>query len=225
MDPLNTALAELEHSDRDIRERALDTIGTLNPQNAFEIIAPFLSDPDPAIRETAACNLGDIQDDRSIPVLINLAENDAIETVRAEALQALANYQSPEILQCLIDEINRKKQSRRPRQIIARQLQHYINPQSLEALAYLLLNDDDVHVRIASADSLSVIQESILGLSHHMISDETSIHGNLKFHTIWQRVIEVENESTYIINLANEAQSKLIRDDRFFGLAPVMFST
>ncbi len=120
MDPLNTALAELDHSDPDIRELALDTIGTLNPQNAFAIIAPFVSVPDPEIRETADCNLGDIQDDRSIPVLISLAENDPIETVRAEALQALANYQSPKILQCLIDEINRKKQSRRPRQIIAR---------------------------------------------------------------------------------------------------------
>jgi HEAT repeat protein len=196
MDPLNIALAELGHSDPDIRELALDTIGTLNPQNAFEIIAPFVSDPDPEIRETAACNLGDIQDDRSIPVLIHLAKNDPIETVRAEALQALVNYQSPEILQCLIDEINREKQSRRPRQIIARQLQHYITPQALEALAYLLLNDDDVHVRIASADSLSAIQESLLGLPHHIVSDWTSINGNLKFHTIWQRAIDAEDEST-----------------------------
>ncbi len=201
MDPLSTALAELDHSDPDIRELALDTIGTLNPQNAFEIIALFVSDPDPEIRETAACNLGDIQDDRSISVLISLAENDPIETVRAEAMQALANYQSPEILQCLIDEINRKKQSRRPRQIIARQLQHYITPQSLEVLAYLLVNDDDVNVRIASADSLLVIQDSLLGLSQ--------INGNLKFHTIWQRALEAEDESTYIINLANEAQTKL----------------
>jgi HEAT repeat protein len=196
MDALKTALADLENSDPEICELALDTIGTLNPQNAFEIIARFISAPNPEIRETAACNLGDIQDDRSIPVLIDLAENDSIETVRAEALQALDNYRSPEIFQCLIDEINREKQSRRPRQIVARQLQHYPNLKSIESLAYLLLNDNDVHVRIASADSLSALQEKF-------------IESYFNFQTVWQRTIDIEDESDYIINLAIEAQGKL----------------
>jgi HEAT repeat protein len=213
MDALKTALAQLEHSDPDIRELALDTIGTLNPHNSFEIISPFISDPNPEIRETAACNLGDIQNDRSISILIHLANNDPSETVRAEALQALENYRSPEILQCLIDEINRKKQSRRPRQIVARQLQHYPDPQSIESLSYLLLSDEDVHVRIASADSLAALQKSPFLKTENVVSD-------LKFLTIWQRIIDNEEESTYIINLAIDAKTSL--SDRTNSYAPCL---
>jgi hypothetical protein len=44
MDELEIALAQLQNSNTDIRESALDKIGTLKPNNVFEIILPFLSD-------------------------------------------------------------------------------------------------------------------------------------------------------------------------------------
>lgn len=44
MDELQTALKELHNPNPDIRELALDTIGTLKPDNAFEIILPFLTE-------------------------------------------------------------------------------------------------------------------------------------------------------------------------------------
>ena len=54
---LENILKHLHSSDPNIRESALDHIGTLNPENALEIIVPFLSDPDSEVRSTAACTL------------------------------------------------------------------------------------------------------------------------------------------------------------------------
>jgi hypothetical protein len=48
--------------------------------------------------------------------LINIVKDDDDEEVRADALSALGEYHSSEILDCLIDEVNREKISRRPRQ-------------------------------------------------------------------------------------------------------------
>ncbi len=89
MDELQTALADLQHPNPNIRESALDKIGTLKPDNAFEIILPFLWDTDPEVRGTAACNLGEINDSRSVVHLIDLAKNDPEEKVRSEALSVL----------------------------------------------------------------------------------------------------------------------------------------
>jgi HEAT repeat protein len=181
---LQAALTELQNPDPEIRELALDRIGSLQPNHVFEIIVPFLSDPNPAIRSTAACNLGDIDDERSIPLLIDLVKQDPVEEVRAEALFSLENYRAPEILKCLIDEVHREKKSRRPRQIAAKQLQHYNTDQSREALSILLLQDDDVYVRTFAADSL-------LKLNHSKLSD------------VWKQALE--DESSYVSEVSNQA--------------------
>ena len=115
MDELQTAIAELPNSNPDIRELALDKIGTIKSDKALEIIVPFLSDPNPEIRGTAACNLGDIGDIRTVSHLIESARQDPEDRVRSEALSALENQRSPEILKCLIDEVYREKKSRRLR--------------------------------------------------------------------------------------------------------------
>jgi HEAT repeat protein len=188
MDKLQTAISDLQNSNSDVRELALDKIGTLKPDNAFEIIAPFLSDPEAEVRGTAACNLGDIGDIRSVPYLIELARKDPVEKVRSEALSALENYRDPEILKCLIDEVYRKKKSRRPRQIVAQQLQHYNNEESVDALMILLLQDDDVYVRIFAADSLLELNRP-------------------RLREVWEQALE--DESTYVIEIANKALANL----------------
>jgi HEAT repeat protein len=188
MDELEIALAQLQNSNPDIRESALDKIGTLKPNNVFEIILPFLSDSNPEIRTTAACNLGEIADSRSITHLIDLAKNDPEEKVRTEALSALENFSSPEILMCLINEVHRVKQSRRPRQIVAQQLQHYDDERSVDALILLLLEDEDVYVRIFAADSLLALNRS-------------------RLLYVWQQALD--DESTYVIAIANKAIENL----------------
>lgn len=184
MDKLQTAIAELRSSSPDIRELALDKIGTIKPDNAFEIIVPFLSDTDPEVRGTAACNLGDIGDIRTVTPLIDLARQDSEEKVRSEALSALGNYRNYGILKCLIDEVFRDKKSRRPRQIVAQQLQNYNNDEAVDALIILLLQDEDVYVRIFAADSLLVLNRP-------------------RLYEVWRQALE--DESTYVIKIANKA--------------------
>lgn len=188
MDELQTALAQLQDSNPDIQESALDKIGTLKPDNAFEIILPFLWDSNPEIRGTAACNLGEIDDSRSIVHLIDLATNDPEEKVRSEALSALENFREPEILMCLLNEVHRVKKSRRPRQIVARQLQHYDDERSVDALSLLLLEDEDVYVRIFAADSLLALNRP-------------------RLLNVWQKALD--DESTYVIEVANKAIENL----------------
>lgn len=188
MDELQTALAELHNSNPDIRESALDKIGTLKPKNAYEIIVPFLSDTNPEVRGTAACNLGEIDDIRTVPYLIELARHDPEESVRSEALSALENYRSPEILQCLIDEVDRQKISRRPRQIVVQQLQHYDDEKAVDALIILLSKDEDVYVRIFASDSLLALNRP-------------------RLREVWQEVLN--DESTYVIEIADQAICQL----------------
>ncbi|MBR8836398.1 MAG: HEAT repeat domain-containing protein [Stigonema ocellatum SAG 48.90 = DSM 106950] len=188
MDKLQTALAQLRNSSPDIRESALDKIGNLKPDNAFEIILPFLSDSNPEIRGAAACNLGEIDDSRSVAHLIDLAKNDPEEKVRSEALSALDNFRTPEILICLINEVHRVKKSRRPRQIVAQQLQYYDDERSVDALSFLLLEDEDVYVRIFAVDSLLALNRS-------------------RLLNVWQKALD--DESTYVIEVANKAIENL----------------
>jgi HEAT repeat protein len=188
MNELQLALTELQNSNTEIRELALDKIGTLKPDNAFEIILPFINDADPEVRGTAACNLGDIGDSRSIPYLIRLVETDLEEKVRSEALSALGNYKAEAILNCFLNEVYRDKKSRRPRQIVAKQLQDYNNTQSLNALIFLLLEDEDVYVRIFAADSLFVLNSS-------------------KLQSVWKQALE--DESTYVMEVAEKALCNL----------------
>jgi HEAT repeat protein len=108
--------------------------------------------------------------------------------VRGEALAALENYRDPEILKCLVDEVYREKQSRRPRQVAAQQLQHYNNEQSVQALIILLLEDEDVYVRIFAADSLLALNRP-------------------RLYEVWKEALE--DYSTYIIEIANKALQDL----------------
>ena len=189
MDELQTAIANLQNSNPDIQELALDKIGTLKPDNALEIILPFLSDPNPELRGAAACNLGEISDSRAVSHLIEVSRKDPEEKVRGEALAALENYRDPEILKCLVDEVYREKQSRRPRQVAAQQLQHYNNEQSVEALIILLLEDEDVYVRIFAADSLLALNCP-------------------RLYEVWKEA-SLEDDSTYVIGIANKALQDL----------------
>ncbi|WP_127084615.1 HEAT repeat domain-containing protein [Dulcicalothrix desertica] len=188
MDELQIALTDLQNPNTEIKELALDKIGTLKPDNAFDIILPFLNDVDPEVRGTAACNLGYINDSKSIPYLIKLAETDSEEKVRSGALSALGNYKSDEVLRCLLNEVYREKKSRGPRQIVAKQLQNYNNSKSLDTLTFLLLEDEDVYVRIFAADSLFVLNRSGL-------------------QSVWKQALE--DNCTYVTEVAEKAINNL----------------
>jgi HEAT repeat protein len=100
-------LKKLSSADPHVREAALDDIGTLKPSNALELIIPFLSDTNAEVRETAACNLGELQDERAIAPLIQSVRQEKHEKVRFYALNALSSYHSSAILDCLVEEVSR----------------------------------------------------------------------------------------------------------------------
>ena len=150
---LENILKRLHSPDPNIRESALDQIGTLNPENALEIIVPFLSDPDPEVRSTAACNLGEINNQKAIGHLIQTVRQDANEWVRYHALESLSEYHSPEILACLLDEMYKGSDSRKIRLAVAQQLGQYDTEEALDALVALLEVDDD-YVLTTTAGSL-----------------------------------------------------------------------
>lgn len=147
-------LEKLQSTDPATRERALDEISSLKPDQAVDLIAPFLEDADPEVRGTAASNLGLIQDERAVPFLIRAVQTDSSEHVRAEALASLAEYGGSDVLECLIAEVKRPKKSRRPRQEVAKQLRRYDTEPAADALI-ALLDDPDVFVRDYAAESLA----------------------------------------------------------------------
>jgi HEAT repeat protein len=153
LDTMQQVLQDLKRSNSQIREAALDKIGEMKPDHAVALLAPFLLDTDEGVRETAACNLGFIHEDAAIPYLIKTVKEDSSEKVRAEALFSLAEYRSPEILACLIEEVQRERRSRPPRQQVAQQLRYYDTEAAVDALV-ILLQDEDVFVRDHAAESL-----------------------------------------------------------------------
>ena len=153
MQDLNEILLNLKSNDTNLIERALDDLGDLNPDNALELTLPFLTHDSKSVRETAVCTLAYLKNEKAVPYIIEKVNNDE-ESVRKQALKSLEEYNSPEILKTLLDEVYKEKKSRGPRQIIAEQLKKYPCKEVQEALIYLILNDDDYFIFIPAADSL-----------------------------------------------------------------------
>jgi len=61
-----------------------------------------------------------------------------------------------------LGKLKRQKKSRRPRRVVAQQLQYYNDERAVDALIILLLQDEDVYVRIFAADSLVELNRSRL---------------------------------------------------------------
>ncbi|MGB0385112.1 MAG: HEAT repeat domain-containing protein [Ardenticatenaceae bacterium] len=157
-DKLPEILAKLQNADPHVRESALDEIGTLKPANALEIIVPFLSDENAEVRETAACNLAEIEDEHAIGYLIQSARQDSARKVRFYALNALSAYHRDDILDCLVDQVSRGDLSIMGKQTVAEQLGHYGRSQdeSQKAVDALVtwLQDDDPYVLVPTVDAL-----------------------------------------------------------------------
>ena len=154
MTELQNALNLLKSDDPDTRELALDHIGTLKPPNALEIILPFLRDENEEVRGTAACNLGEIHDQRAVRHLIDMVGGESSRKVRAEILRSLGEYQSSAIFDCFLREVERNDVHRSAKNEIARQLRNYDNPESIGVLQQFVVHEDDPYVRINAVDSL-----------------------------------------------------------------------
>lgn len=189
-DELSVLVERLHDPREDVRERSVDQITELKPDGAFDIILPLLQDASAEVRGTVASSLGELGDPRAIPLLIAASENDPNEDVREQALFSLGSFESPEIMRRLLSEISKPKDSRRPRQIVARQLAKYPNRESVDGLVELL-SDADPYVRIFAADSL---------------------HGNNqeRLRPVWSATLQ--DETPYVRAVAQQALSELNGD-------------
>jgi len=136
--------------------RALDSLSDHVSPDTFDILYAFIKDSDPEVRSDAVFNLGEIKDQRAIPILISIATNEKNENVRMYAYRALGSYHHPDILECLLDAAYHEQPVRMFRMDIARGLGAYNDPRTIEALLFLL-KDEDYHVLIWVVDSLFIL--------------------------------------------------------------------
>lgn len=150
-------LTQLKSDDSNIKQNVLEKIGKINPEGALEIILPFLKDQDADVRCMAAFSLGDIQNTGAIPHLLKFLEQEQDKELRDCGFSALEDYQDLTVLQYLLDELEKPKSSRHPRQDVARQLRKFDTDASVAALIKLLQEDDDWVVQDYSADGLLIL--------------------------------------------------------------------
>lgn len=201
---LDVALQQLQSSNIEVREQALDTIGSINPKNALDIILPFLYNPDAEIRGTAAFNLGEIHNDEAVSHLINLIHQEKNDQVRSYALQALGEYHSDAILKLLVAHVQQGQYTRRYTSIVAEQLGNYDNERAIDALV-ALFESDDVYLFISAADALLKLNRP-------------------RLHDVWLKLLRYAYHP-YLCNVALTALASLEDKDVFDILTSLLSST
>ncbi|WP_294317131.1 HEAT repeat domain-containing protein [uncultured Chryseobacterium sp.] len=76
IEELNYILSNLKSKEPEIIEKALDDMGDLKPDSALELILPFLNHYSKSVRETAVFNLGEIENEKAIPYIIEKVISD-----------------------------------------------------------------------------------------------------------------------------------------------------
>jgi HEAT repeat protein len=139
------------------REELLDEAIESAGPGLFDLLASAAQDPDAEVRGTAAYGLGEVSDERAVPILVDLVDNDPDETVVLHALKGLETYHDPRIHGVLLHEAERPRETRSPRWYAATQLGRYDSERSVSALR-MLLADQDVLVRQAAHESLTTLR-------------------------------------------------------------------
>lgn len=136
-----------------VRENMLDRAIEEREPRLFDLLVSAMSDEDEGVRGTAAYGLGEIGDERAVPLLVALVDTDTDETVVLHALKSLESYLDDRIHRVLLKEARRARRTRSPRWYAAKLLRRYDSASSVEALLELLA-DQDVLVRQVAHESL-----------------------------------------------------------------------
>lgn len=139
----------------EVRERALDRLGTLDGE--VEPLIAALRDQDPEIRATAAANLGRVRRPEVWPALVRLAHSEPSDDVLCQVVGALAGYRDPAIAQVLSELLSARQRDYRIRMEVVVQLWKYEPIPARGQLVDVVLGDDDEIVRAHAADSLEIL--------------------------------------------------------------------
>ncbi len=102
------ALLEALHDDKSktLQLAALKSLGQLEYRKAIPAIRPFLDEPDPRLRRTAAVTLGVLKDRGASSRLLEMAHNDGSPLVRPAAVEALGLMGDPRMVEKLLPFVN-----------------------------------------------------------------------------------------------------------------------
>jgi len=148
-------------------DRAIEEAGP----GLVDLLIASTKDPDAEVRGTAAYGLGEVADERAVPVLVKLVERDPDEAVVVHALKALESYRDTRVHEVLLREAERARETRSPRWYVAKQLGWYDSERSVEALRILLV-DQDTLVRQAAHESLISLRPNDRALWDRLLGEQ-----------------------------------------------------
>ena len=144
----------MDEKSKALQLAALRSLGQLQYQKALPEIRPFLDEPDPRLRRTAAITLGYLKDRASMPKLLEIAGDDESPLVRPAAVEALGLIGDAQVIDKLLPFVDDSNAYLRAALAHALSSLDGDTPEVQEALIKLL--DDDVrHVAIAAERALA----------------------------------------------------------------------
>ena len=136
--------------DTNLRELAARVLVQIGPP-AVPPLCKALAAAHPEVRGQAAAILGNIGDKRSVPFLLEALQGE-FYTVRAKAALALGQIRDAQAISALTNALHDREPD--VRAAAARGLSPFADPRTFEAIGNVLLDDPQIEVRQAAAESL-----------------------------------------------------------------------
>jgi HEAT repeat protein len=148
---------EAQAADREVKETALDRLGTLSGPG--ELLVAALDDADPDVRGTAAVNLGRTRRMEALHPLLHAVRNERVDEARRHMIGALEGYSDPMIADVLLDLLARPESDYLMRMEVVTQLWKYEPAMVWPGLVGVVLGDESDIVRGHAAESLDLLDE------------------------------------------------------------------
>jgi HEAT repeat protein len=152
---------DAQAADREVKETALDRLGTLS--GPVGLLVAALEDADPDVRGTAAVNLGRTRRMEALHPLLHAVRNERVDEARRHLIGALEGYSDPMIADLLLDLLARPESDYLMRMEVVTQLWKYEPAMVWPRLVGVVLGDESDIVRGHAAESLDLLDE----VRHH----------------------------------------------------------
>lgn len=167
----------LRSNQKIIKEMAMETLTKIGTVNGVldDLIYITKNDPRPDIRRKAVETLGKLRDPRGVQAIVDALRYDPDDTVHIGALEALKNWQSPEIVESLVsyllqcEDVVKKKE-------IAEILTKMDRAKAVNIILRFLKNENPA-VRGSAAEALGLMQawEGVEALIELLTDDDAKV--------------------------------------------------